>query len=98
MLFRTASVMGCPPKSALVDVQRRRGLEVGGGELTRSGKGWRSLERQEGLKERLDVGRQVGEMVAAGEEEGEGGWWLKPNGSQAKAVSPIDNREFGGGV
>jgi hypothetical protein len=29
-------------------------------------------------------------MVAAGEVEGEGGWLLKPSGSQAKEVSTAD--------
>ena len=58
----------------------------------------RSLERQEGFKELLDLGRPVGAMVAAGEVEGEGGWLLKPSGSQAKEVSTADAQELGGGV
>ena len=58
----------------------------------------RSLERQEGLEELLDFGRPIGAMVAAGEVEGEGGRLLKPDGSQAKEVSPTDTQELGGGV
>jgi hypothetical protein len=58
----------------------------------------RSLERQEGLQELLDLGGPVGAMVAAREVEGEGGRLLKPGGSQAKEVSPTDTQELGGGV
>ena len=58
----------------------------------------RSLERQEGLQELLDVGRPIGAMVAAREVEGEGGRLLKPGGSQAKEVGPTDAQELGGGV
>ena len=58
----------------------------------------RSLERQEGLQELLDLGRPVGAMVAAGEVKGEGGRLLKPSGSQAKEVSPTDAQKLGGGV
>src|SRR5487761_2149674 len=58
----------------------------------------RSLERQEGLQELLDLGRPVGAMVAAGEVEGEGVRLLKPSRSEAKEVSPTDPQELGGGV
>ena len=40
----------------------------------------RSLERQEGLQELLDLGGPVGAMVAAREVEGESGRVLKPSG------------------
>jgi hypothetical protein len=56
------------------------------------------LERQEGLKELLDLGRPVGAMVAAGELKAEGGRLLKPSGSQAKEVSTTDAQELGGGL
>jgi len=58
----------------------------------------RSLERQEGLQELLDLGGPGGAMVAAGKVEGEGGRLLKPSGAQAKEVSPTDAQELGGGV
>jgi hypothetical protein len=58
----------------------------------------RSLERQEGLQELLDLGGPGGAMVAAGEVEGEGGWLLKPSGSQAKEVGATDAQELGGRV
>jgi hypothetical protein len=58
----------------------------------------RSLERQEGLQELLDLGGPVGAMVAAREVEGESGRLLKPGGSQAKEVSSTDTQELGGGV
>ena len=56
------------------------------------------MERQEGLKELLDLGGPVGAMIAAGELQGEGGRVLKPSGSQAKKVSPTDAQELGGSV
>jgi hypothetical protein len=58
----------------------------------------RSLERQEGLEELLDLGWPVSAMVAAGEAEGEGGGMLEPDGAQAKEVSTTDIQELGGGV
>ncbi len=58
----------------------------------------RSLERQEGLQELLDLGRPVGAMIAAGEMAGEGVRLLKPSRSEAKEVSPTDTQELGGGV
>jgi len=58
----------------------------------------RSLERQEGLKEPVDLGGPSGAMVAAGEMEGEGSRVLKPSGSQAKEVSTTNAQELGGGV
>ncbi len=57
----------------------------------------RSLERQEGLQELLDLGGPGGAMVAAGEAEGEGGWLLQPSGAQTKKVGPTDAQELGGG-
>jgi len=56
------------------------------------------LERQEGLKELLNLGRPGGAMVAAGEVESEGDRMLKPSGPQAKEVSTTDAQELGGGV
>lgn len=56
------------------------------------------MERQEDLQELLDLGRPGAAMVAAGEAEAEGGWLLKPNGSQTKEVSTTDAQELGGGV
>ena len=56
------------------------------------------MERQEGLKELLDLGRPVGAMVAAGELKAEGGRLLKPSGSQAKEVSTTDAQKLGGRV
>jgi hypothetical protein len=58
----------------------------------------RSLERQEGLQELLDLGGPVGAMVTAREVEGESGGLLKPGGSEAKEVSPTDTQELSGGV
>jgi len=58
----------------------------------------RSLERQKGLQELLDLGGPEAVMVAAREVEGEGGWFLKPGGTQAKEVRSADAQELGGGV
>ena len=46
----------------------------------------------------MSLGWPVGAMAAAGDVEGEGGWLLKPSGSQAKEMSPTDTQELGGGV
>lgn len=58
----------------------------------------RSLERQEGLQELLDLGGPGSAMVAAGEVEGKGGRFLEPSGSQAKEVRTTDAQELGGRV
>lgn len=56
------------------------------------------MERQEALKELLDLGGPSGAMVAPGELDGEVGRVLKPCGSQAKEMSTTDAQEVGGSV
>ena len=58
----------------------------------------RSLERQEGLEELLDLGWPIRAMVTAGEVEGEGGGMLEPSGAQAKEMRATDVQKLGGRI
>jgi hypothetical protein len=54
-------------------------------------------ERQEVLKELLDLGGLGCSMFAAGELEGERDWLLKPEGAQTNEVHATDAQELSGG-
>ena len=76
-----------------VALESEAGGEFVGDELIVGG----TLERQEGLKEPLDLGGPGAAVVATGEVE-KGVWFAKPDGAQAKEMSPTDAQELGGGV
>jgi hypothetical protein len=58
----------------------------------------RSLERQEGLQELLNLGGPGRAMIASGEVEGEVVRMLQPAGAETEEVSPTDAQELSGGV
>jgi len=58
----------------------------------------RSLQREEGLQELLDLVGPDGVMVAAGGSQGESGGVLEPGGPEAKEMRATDAQELGGNV